>query len=79
MVTLKIIMKYTDEQRAKIKAAFTAKDREKLKKHFANGVDRQYVNGLRRVSADRAKEIAKVIGRKSIIKILLPDIFERTA
>lgn len=72
-------MKYTKEQREQIKQAFTASDRRKLKKHFNNGADRQYVNGLRRVSPQRAKEIAAVIGRKSIIKILLPDVFSKDA
>ena len=77
MVTLDI-MKYTKEQRDRIKAAFTPADREKLKKYFmkkAKGADRQYVNGLRRTSPERAKEIAAVIGRNSIIKVLLPNIF----
>lgn len=67
-------MEYTKEQKEQIKKSFTASDRAKLKKHFTNGADRQYVNGLRRVSPQRAEEIAKVIGRKSIIKVLLPDV-----
>ena len=69
-------MKYTKAQREKIKSAFTVKDRAKLKQHFKNGVERQYVNGLRRTSPERAKEIASVVGRKGIIKVLLPEIFE---
>ena len=71
-------MEYTHEQKLRIKRAFTASDRQKLKRYFdkkAKGVDRQYVNGLRRVSPQRAREIATVIGRKSIIKVLLPDVF----
>jgi len=72
-------MKYTKTQREKIKSAFTAKDRAKLKQHFKNGVERQYVNGLRRTSPERAREIASVVGRQSIIRVLLPELFELNA
>lgn len=73
-------MNYTKEQKKVIKKSFTASDRAKLKEYFSKkskGADRLYVNGLRRVSPERAKEIASVIGRKSIIKVLLPELFEK--
>ncbi len=65
-------MKYTIEQRELIKKSFTAKDREKMNASFTDA--RQIYNGHRRVSPLRARKISEVIGKKSIIKILIPEI-----
>ncbi len=72
-------MKYTKEQREKIKNALTKKDREKLKIAFGEVQARQYANGLKSVSPHRANIIASLLGKPGIIKLLVPALFSKSA
>lgn len=72
-------MKYTNEQRERIKKALTKKDREKLKSAFGEVQGRQYANGLKSVSPHRANVIASLLGKPNIIRLLVPELFEKSA
>ena len=72
-------MKYTNEQRERIKKAITKKDREKLVAVFGKLQTRQYANGLKPVSPRRANIIASLLGKPGIIRLLIPALFEKSA
>lgn len=68
-------MKYTNEQKEAVKRSFKKPDRKVLEKLYKSEViARQIASGSRRVSLRRAKQISEALGRKRLVKLLIPEL-----